>query len=55
MKPPFITAAYVAVLALLYAALNLQVVRLGRRNRVGCRPAEPATGEDARAFPIAGA
>ena len=35
MKAPLITAAYVAVLALLYAALSLQVVRLRRRNRVG--------------------
>jgi uncharacterized protein len=35
MKPPLITATYVAVLALLYAALSLQVVRLRRRNRVG--------------------
>jgi uncharacterized membrane protein YecN with MAPEG domain len=32
---PSITAAYVAILALLYAALGLQVVRLRRRNRVG--------------------
>jgi hypothetical protein len=32
---PSITATYVAVLALLYAALGLQVVRLRRRNRVG--------------------
>jgi uncharacterized membrane protein YecN with MAPEG domain len=35
MKPPLITATYVAVLALLYAMLSLQVVRLRRRNRVG--------------------
>ena len=35
MKPPLITAAYLAVLALLYALLSLQVVRLRRRNRVG--------------------
>ncbi len=34
MKAPTITAAYVAVLALLYAMLSLQVVRLRRRNRV---------------------
>ena len=34
MQLPSITAAYVAVLALLYAALGLQVVRLRRRNRV---------------------
>ena len=33
MQLPSITAAYVAVLALLYAALGLQVVRLRRRNR----------------------
>jgi len=32
---PSITAAYVAVLALLYAALGLQVVLLRRGNRVG--------------------
>lgn len=32
---PSITATYLAVLALLYAALSLQVVRLRRRNRVG--------------------
>jgi uncharacterized membrane protein YecN with MAPEG domain len=32
---PSITAAYAAVLALLYAALGLQVVRLRRGNRVG--------------------
>jgi uncharacterized membrane protein YecN with MAPEG domain len=32
---PSITAAYLAVLALLYAALGLQVVRLRRRNRAG--------------------
>ncbi len=35
MQLPSITAAYVAVLALLYAALGLQVVRLRRGNRVG--------------------
>jgi hypothetical protein len=35
MKPPLITATYVAILALLYAVLSLQVVRLRRRNRVG--------------------
>ena len=35
MKAPVITAAYVAVLALLYAVLSLQVVRLRWRNRVG--------------------
>jgi uncharacterized membrane protein YecN with MAPEG domain len=35
VKPPLVTAAYVAVLALLYAVLSLQVVRLRRRNRVG--------------------
>jgi uncharacterized protein len=34
MKLPVITATYVAVLALLYAVLSLQVVRLRRRNRV---------------------
>jgi uncharacterized membrane protein YecN with MAPEG domain len=32
---PSITAAYTAVLALLYAALGLQVVRLRGRNRAG--------------------
>src|SRR5215470_4455302 len=35
MKPPLITATYVAVLALLYAVLSLHVVSLRRRNRVG--------------------
>ena len=35
MQLPSITATYVAVLALLYAALGLQVVRLRQRNRVG--------------------
>lgn len=35
MRLPSITAAYVAVLALLYAALALQVVRLRRSNRAG--------------------
>jgi uncharacterized protein len=35
MKPPLITATYLAVLALLYGVLSLQVVRLRRRNRVG--------------------
>jgi uncharacterized protein len=35
MQLPSITAAYVAVLALLYAVLGLQVVRLRRRNRAG--------------------
>ena len=34
MKLPSITAIYVAVLALLYAWLSLQVVRLRRRNRI---------------------
>jgi uncharacterized membrane protein YecN with MAPEG domain len=34
VKLPSITATYVAVLALLYAWLSLQVVRLRRRNRV---------------------
>jgi uncharacterized protein len=33
MPLPSITAAYTAVLALLYAALGLQVTRLRRRNR----------------------
>jgi uncharacterized protein len=32
---PSVTAAYLAILALLYAALRLQVVRLRRRNRAG--------------------
>jgi uncharacterized protein len=31
---PSITAGYVAILALLYAGLSLQVVRLRRQNRV---------------------
>jgi uncharacterized protein len=35
MKPPLITATYVAILALLYTVLSLQVVRLRSRNRVG--------------------
>ena len=35
MHLPSITAAYLAVLALVYAGLGLQVVRLRRRNRVG--------------------
>jgi uncharacterized membrane protein YecN with MAPEG domain len=35
VKPPLVTATYIAVLALLYAVLSLQVVRLRRRNRVG--------------------
>jgi uncharacterized protein len=35
MKYPSITAVYVAILALLYAGLSLQVVRLRRKNRVG--------------------
>src|SRR5229473_1471339 len=35
VRAPLITATYVAVLALLYAVLSLQVVRLRRRNRVG--------------------
>ena len=35
MKFPSITAVYVAILALLYAGLSLQVVRLRRKNRVG--------------------
>jgi hypothetical protein len=34
MKAPIITATYTAVLALLYAVLSLQVVRLRRKNRV---------------------
>jgi uncharacterized membrane protein YecN with MAPEG domain len=33
MQPPTITAAYVAILALLHAALGLRVVRLRGRNR----------------------
>ncbi|MBU6457362.1 MAG: MAPEG family protein [Bradyrhizobium sp.] len=35
MHLPAITATYLAALALLYAALGLQVVRLRRRNRAG--------------------
>src|SRR5258707_14891762 len=35
VRAPLITATYVAVLALLYTVLSLQVVRLRRRNRVG--------------------
>ena len=35
MNVPLITARYAAVLALLYAVLSLQVVRLRRSNRVG--------------------
>ena len=35
MNVPLITATYAAVLALLYAVLSLQVVRLRRSNRVG--------------------
>jgi uncharacterized protein len=42
MKPPLITATYVAVLALFYAVLSLQVVRLRRRNRVGFGDGENA-------------
>ena len=34
MNFPSITAGYVAILALLYAGLSLQVIRLRRRNRV---------------------
>jgi uncharacterized protein len=34
MKLPLITATYVAILSLLYAALSLAIVRLRRRNRV---------------------
>jgi hypothetical protein len=35
MHLPAITATYLAVLALLYAALGLRVIRLRRRNRAG--------------------
>jgi uncharacterized protein len=42
MKPPLITATYVATLALLYAVLSLQVLRLRRRNRVGFGDGENA-------------
>jgi uncharacterized protein len=42
MKPPLITATYVAFLALLYTVLSLQVVRLRRRNRVGFGDGENA-------------
>jgi uncharacterized protein len=42
MKPPLITATYVAILAVLYTVLTLQVVRLRRRNRVGFGDGENA-------------
>ena len=42
MKLPSITATYVAVLALLYAALSLSVVRLRRKNRVAFGDGEHA-------------
>jgi uncharacterized protein len=42
MKPPLITATYVAILALLYTLLTLQVVRLRRRYRVGFGDGENA-------------
>ncbi len=35
MQLPSITAGYLAILALLYAALSIQVVRLRRKNRAG--------------------
>ena len=35
MQLPSVTAIYLAILALFYAALGLQVVRLRRKNRVG--------------------
>lgn len=34
MKLPIVTATYLAILALLYAGLSLQVVRLRRKNRI---------------------
>jgi uncharacterized protein len=42
MKAPSITATYVAILALPYTVLSLQVVRLRRRNRVGFGDGENA-------------
>jgi uncharacterized membrane protein YecN with MAPEG domain len=35
MHPPVISATYLAVLALIYTALSIRVVRLRRGNRVG--------------------
>jgi len=42
MQLPTITAAYLAVLALLYAALAIRVVQLRRRNRAGFGDADNA-------------
>jgi hypothetical protein len=42
MQLPSITAAYLAVLALLYAALAIRVVQLRRRNRAGFGDADNA-------------
>jgi uncharacterized protein len=42
MQSPSITAAYLAVLALLYAALAIRVVQLRRRNRAGFGDADNA-------------
>jgi uncharacterized protein len=42
MQLPSITAAYLAVLALLYAALAIEVVRLRRKNRAGFGDADNA-------------
>ncbi len=42
MQLPSITAAYLAVLALLYAALAIQVVRLRRKNLAGFGDADNA-------------
>ena len=43
MHPPVITATYLAVLALVYAALSIRVVRLRRGNRVGFGDGDNAT------------
>jgi uncharacterized membrane protein YecN with MAPEG domain len=42
MQLPSITAAYLAVLALLYAALAIEVVRLRQKNRAGFGDADNA-------------
>ena len=42
MQLPSITAAYLAILALLYAALAIEVVRLRRKNRAGFGDADNA-------------
>jgi len=43
MHLPSITAGYLAVLALLYAALSMQVVRLRQRHRAASRSIRAAT------------